>query len=225
MLVDNSVVITESVFRHRQMEPDRPVEATIAGVREVGIATLAGTISTVIVFLPLVFGEKNQMSLFLVHVAVPIVVADAGLAGRRPDADPDARGTHVASPPVAEASLFGRLQRRYTRTLAWAMDHPKTMGVVTLMLLLSPVPLFALKLAKVDPFPQEASRTLFLSTISTAPTRWTASSRRCGASRPTSRKTRSASTSRRTTRSGSPTRLRPASISSPRRRPRSPRPR
>jgi HAE1 family hydrophobic/amphiphilic exporter-1 len=162
MLVDNSVVITESVFRHRQMEPDRPVEATIAGVREVGIATLAGTISTVIVFLPLVFGEKNQMSLFLVHVAVPIVVAMLASLVVAQTLIPMLAARMSPPPPVSEASLFGRLQRRYTRTLAWAMDHPKTMGVVTLLLLLSPVPLFALKLAKVDPFPQEASRTLFL---------------------------------------------------------------
>jgi HAE1 family hydrophobic/amphiphilic exporter-1 len=63
---------------------------------------------------------------------------------------------------VSGTSLFGRLQHRYTATLGWAMEHPKTMALVTLLLLVSPVPLFALKLAKVDPFPQEASRTLML---------------------------------------------------------------
>jgi HAE1 family hydrophobic/amphiphilic exporter-1 len=42
------------------------------------------------------------------------------------------------------------------------MSHRKTMGAITLLLILSPVPLFALKLAKVDPFPQEASRVLML---------------------------------------------------------------
>jgi HAE1 family hydrophobic/amphiphilic exporter-1 len=42
------------------------------------------------------------------------------------------------------------------------MEHPKTMALVTILLLVSPAPLFALKLAKVDPFPQEASRTLML---------------------------------------------------------------
>ena len=33
-------------------------------------------------------------------------------------------------PPVAEASLFGRLQRRYTATLDWALGHPKTMAAI-----------------------------------------------------------------------------------------------
>jgi HAE1 family hydrophobic/amphiphilic exporter-1 len=162
MLVDNSVVITESIFRHRQLRPDEPREATIAGVREVGVATLAGTFSTIIVFLPLVFGEKNQMSLFLVHVAVPIVVAMLASLVVAQTLIPMLAARMAPPPPVGAASLFGRLQERYTRTLAWAMDHPKTMALATLLLLLSPAPLFVFKLAKVDPFPQEASRTLFL---------------------------------------------------------------
>jgi hydrophobic/amphiphilic exporter-1 (mainly G- bacteria), HAE1 family len=163
MLVDNSVVITESVFRHRQLMPGRSLEATLAGVREVGIATLAGTFSTIIVFLPLVFGEKNQMSLFLVHVAVPIVVAMLASLVVAQTLIPMLAARMAPPPPVGEASLFGRLQHRYTATLGWVLDHPKTMAAITLLLLVSPVPLFALKLVKVDPFPQEASRMLGLS--------------------------------------------------------------
>jgi HAE1 family hydrophobic/amphiphilic exporter-1 len=163
MLVDNSVVITESIFRHRQLSPGRPMEATLAGVKEVGIATLAGTFSTIIVFLPLVFGEKNQMSLFLVHVAVPIVVAMIASLVVAQTLIPMLAARMAPPPPVSEASLFGHLQRRYIATLGWALDHPKTMAAIVVLLLASPVPLFALKLAKVDPFPQEASRLLGLS--------------------------------------------------------------
>ena len=162
MLVDNSVVITESIFRHRQLDPGNPVEATVAGVKEVGIATLAGTFSTIIVFLPLVFGEKNQMSIFLVHVAVPIVIAMVASLVVAQTLIPMLAARMPPPPGVSETSLFGRLQRRYTATLAWALDHPKWMALATVLLLVSPVPLFALKLAKVDPFPQEASRTVFL---------------------------------------------------------------
>jgi len=163
MLVDNSVVITESIFRHRQLTPGRPLEATLAGVKEVGVATLAGTFSTIIVFLPLVFGEKNQMSLFLVHVAVPIVVAMIASLVVAQTLIPMLAARMSPPPPVSEASLFGHLQRRYVATLGWAMDHPKTMATIVVLLLASPVPLFALKLTKVDPFPQEASRLLGLS--------------------------------------------------------------
>ena len=162
MLVDNSVVITESIFRHRQLNPGNPVEATVSGVKEVGIATLAGTFSTIIVFLPLVFGEKNQMSIFLVHVAVPIVIAMVASLVVAQTLIPMLAARMPPPPGVSATSLFGRLQRRYTATLGWALDHPKWMALATVLLLVSPVPLFALKLAKVDPFPQEASRTVFL---------------------------------------------------------------
>ena len=162
MLVDNSVVITESVFRHRQLMPGQPLEATVAGVKEVGVATLAGTFSTIIVFLPLVFGEKNQMSIFLVHVAVPIVVAMLASLVIAQTLIPMLAARMPPPPSVSGTSLFGRLQSRYTATLDWAMNHPKTMALITVLLLVSPAPLFALKLAKVDPFPQEASRNLTL---------------------------------------------------------------
>jgi len=162
MLVDNSVVVTESIFRHRQLAPGRPFEATLAGVQEVGVATLAGTFSTAIVFLPLVFGEKNQMSIFLVHVAVPIVVAMLASLVVAQTLIPMLAARMSPPPPVAEGSWFGRLQARYQRSLNWALGHPKLMALFTVLILLSPVPLFALKVAKVDPFPQEATRTLGL---------------------------------------------------------------
>ena len=162
MLVDNSVVITESIFRHRQLMPGKPFEATLAGVKEVGVATLAGTFSTIIVFLPLVFGEKNQMSIFLVHVAVPIVVAMVASLIVAQTLIPMLAARMPPPPAVAEDSWFGRLQSRYVRALDWALAHGRWMAIATLLIVISPVPLFMLKLAKVDPFPQEASRTIGL---------------------------------------------------------------
>src|SRR5678816_4298524 len=75
MLVDNAVVVTESVFRHRQMDPGNPQAATLAGVKEVGVATLAGTATCVVVFVPVLFGSNNQISIWLTHAAIPICVA------------------------------------------------------------------------------------------------------------------------------------------------------
>ena len=75
MLVDNAVVITESIFRHRAEEPGKPYSATLKGVREVGLAVIAGTMTTIIVFAPIVFGAQTDITIFLTHVAVTIVVA------------------------------------------------------------------------------------------------------------------------------------------------------
>jgi len=162
MLVDNSVVITESIFRHRQLHPGKPLESTLAGVKEVGVATLAGTCSMVIVFLPLVFGERNQMSIFLVHVAVPIIVAMLASLVIAQTLLPMLAARMSPPPPVQEGSWFARLQDRYEGALNWALMHRKWMALITLLIVLSPVPLFVFKITKVDPFPQEASRTLMI---------------------------------------------------------------
>src|SRR4029434_10301888 len=121
MLVDNSVVITESIFRHRQLGTEEAIKATLHGVREVGVAVLAGTLSTVIVFLPMVFGEKNQMSIFLVHVAIPIVVAMIASLVVAQTLIPMLAARMTPPPPVSERSWFGRLQQRYERAMLWVL--------------------------------------------------------------------------------------------------------
>lgn len=65
MLVDNAVVITEAI--ELQAQRGRSARAAVrAGGREVGLAVIASTLSSVIVFLPLVFGDPaNPMSALL----------------------------------------------------------------------------------------------------------------------------------------------------------------
>jgi HAE1 family hydrophobic/amphiphilic exporter-1 len=56
MLVDNSIVVLESIARCRE-EGDGLVQATIRGVSEVGGAVFASTLTTIAVFFPIVFVE------------------------------------------------------------------------------------------------------------------------------------------------------------------------
>jgi hydrophobic/amphiphilic exporter-1 (mainly G- bacteria), HAE1 family len=56
MLVDNSIVVLESIFRCRE-EGDDVVRAAIRGTREVRGAVVASTLTTVAVFFPMVFVE------------------------------------------------------------------------------------------------------------------------------------------------------------------------
>ncbi|MFQ5737533.1 MAG: efflux RND transporter permease subunit [Acidobacteriota bacterium] len=63
MLVDNSIVVLESVHRHKQKH-DSLLEAVYEGTREVGMAVTASTLTTVAVFLPLVFVEGIAGQLF-----------------------------------------------------------------------------------------------------------------------------------------------------------------
>ena len=63
MLVDNSIVVLESVHRHRRAG-GALAEAVYRGTKEVGMAVTASTLTTVAVFLPLVFVEGIAGQLF-----------------------------------------------------------------------------------------------------------------------------------------------------------------
>ncbi len=55
MLVDNSIVVLENIYRLRDEEGKGAIEGSIQGSNEVGAAVVASTLTTVVVFLPLVF--------------------------------------------------------------------------------------------------------------------------------------------------------------------------
>lgn len=63
MLVDNSIVVLESIFRCRE-EGDDLVQATVRGTSEVGTAVLASTLTTITVFFPIVFVEGVAGQIF-----------------------------------------------------------------------------------------------------------------------------------------------------------------
>jgi len=74
MLVDNAVVVLESIHRHQCRNGD-PVEASIAGAREVGLAVFAATSTSIIVFVPVVFTfSKDGLLTFLAEVGITISV-------------------------------------------------------------------------------------------------------------------------------------------------------
>lgn len=64
MLVDNSVVVIENVFRLRNEEGYGIKEASIEGAKQVAGAILASTLTTVCVFAPIVFTEGITRQLF-----------------------------------------------------------------------------------------------------------------------------------------------------------------
>lgn len=63
MVVDNAIVVLENIFRHLQMGKRR-AEAALVGTQEVWGAVLASTLTTVAVFLPVVFIQERAGQLF-----------------------------------------------------------------------------------------------------------------------------------------------------------------
>lgn len=63
MLVDNSIVVIENIYRRLELGAD-PYEASAKGASEVGVAILASTLTTVSVFLPIVYVQGLVGELF-----------------------------------------------------------------------------------------------------------------------------------------------------------------
>jgi len=162
MLVDNAVVVTESIFRHRAMDKSEPLQATLKGVREVGLAVIAGTATTIIVFAPMIVSEKNDIMVFLTHVAVTIIVALlASLLIAQTLVPMLAARIRLPSKPK-DGALLSRLTRRYTASLRWIIDRPwwTALGIfLTCVIGISPL---MLDLVKFDMFPQDSGRRLFM---------------------------------------------------------------
>jgi hydrophobic/amphiphilic exporter-1 (mainly G- bacteria), HAE1 family len=158
MLVDNAVVVTESIFKARA-EGRSAREATLEGVRGVALAVALGTLTTAIVFLPNLFGEQNEITVYLSHVAVTICVSLAASLLIALTLIPQLT-TRIALSGNGHVRWIETFADRYARLLTWTLRHPGKTGLAIVLILASvAVPA---SLVKQDFFPQDSSRRLFL---------------------------------------------------------------
>ncbi len=162
MLVDNAVVITESIFRHRSENPAEPFRATIAGVNEVGLAVIAGTATTIIVFAPIIFGAQIDITIFLTHVAITIIVALIASLLIAQTLVPMLAARVAVPPRPKKGAWMSRLTDRYVAGLQWILGHRwwSALGIA-LVCVIGVLPM-ALELVKFDMFPQDVGRRLFM---------------------------------------------------------------
>jgi len=134
MLVDNSIVVLESIYRRQELG-DPPLTAAVNGTREVGTAIISSTMTTVAVFVPVVFIEGMVGTVFrdlamtvtfslLASLAVALTVVPLLASGLV-----RLRGKTAPKDP---ASALGRaggarsrqtLISRYDRALTWALRN------------------------------------------------------------------------------------------------------
>lgn len=72
MLIDNSIVVMENIYRMASIEPDRD-KAVIKGTREVWRAILAATFTTITVFVPFVFSSNVFFKVVAKNISVSII--------------------------------------------------------------------------------------------------------------------------------------------------------
>jgi HAE1 family hydrophobic/amphiphilic exporter-1 len=152
MLVDNSIVVLENIFRHRDEGKERGA-AVYQGTREVTGAIVASTLTTVVVFLPLLFipgtaGElfkqlawviffSLMVSLLVALTLVPLMSYQLlGLARSR-----DSRGAGRLS-GAAKAMMDG-LERGYRALLIRSLDNKTLVLSLAALLFFASVSLFS----------------------------------------------------------------------------------
>lgn len=141
MLIDNSIVVVESIDRIRREGLDAET-AAIRGTGEVGLAVLVSTATTIVVFVPLILMESRFRQFMAAiggplcwslaaSLAVALVVtplAAKRLAGRVRGGAAGEASEAAAAPP---ASL---LERAYGAALGFALDRRLAVAVVTALI-------------------------------------------------------------------------------------------
>ena len=124
MLVDNAVVVVESIYQERERMPDQPVQASISGTRTVAIALSAGTLCHCIVFVPNLLGETNNISIFMSQIAITISVSLLASWLVAVSLIPMLSARMKTPPAVAaQGGVIRRLQSRYAGFLRWTLEH------------------------------------------------------------------------------------------------------
>lgn len=136
MMVDNAIVIIENIYRYRQ-NGNSMKESAVKGTSEVGPAVIAATLTTVIVFLPIIFveGLAAQLfkplalsvtyallaSLFTALIIVPLL---------------SSRFVQIQEEDSLFQQKFSLVQVKYQQVLRWALQKPKKIALGVFIVLL-----------------------------------------------------------------------------------------
>lgn len=134
MLVDNSVVVIENIYRLRA-KGATVIQAAVSGARQVLGAITASTLTTVCVFLPIVFVEGITKQLFtdlaltmtyslLASLIVALTLVPAMVSGMLRKEKPQKPG------------LLDRVYPAYRKAVSWSIHHKLVVLGVSLVLLL-----------------------------------------------------------------------------------------
>jgi HAE1 family hydrophobic/amphiphilic exporter-1 len=151
MLVDNAIVILENIFRHHEAGLD-PSTAAVSGTQEVAAAVTASTLTTVVVFLPVVFVEGLASQIFRelaltvsFALASSLVVAMTFVPMMTAVLLKTASRQRVSALQVRSRRAQDRLSAAYRRTLSLALGRRAlALGGVFLLVLVTVVLVYRL---------------------------------------------------------------------------------
>ena len=147
MMVDPAVVVLENIFRHKQEKNLGLREAAILGSKEVGVAVIAATATTICVFIPLVFLSKSRMGVFMhdfgisicsalvssLFVALTLIPLVASRFLHYPESS-NSMEKHSRTIRKPESSLIKKLTARYTKFIELTLRFRWVTVVVAILI-------------------------------------------------------------------------------------------
>jgi len=123
ILVDDAVVVGESVFEERQSYPD-PITGTEAGVAKVAIATVFGVLTTIAAFFPMLLLENPLGKVLAGFSGIVILVLIFSLIESKFILPAHLAQTDIANDPRSTLSkLWARIQSFCQNGLDWVRDR------------------------------------------------------------------------------------------------------
>lgn len=149
MLVDNAIVVLENIYRYRLEGHDR-IKAAMLGTQEVGASVMASTLTTVAVFLPIVFVEGVTAQIFkelaltvtfsllaslVVALTLIPMLSSKLLKVEEVYEDKDKNKLHKLLSKWDE--LLDAIDNYYRKVLMWVLEHRKktilTVGIIFIL--------------------------------------------------------------------------------------------
>ena len=138
MMVDNSIVVLENIFRYRELGTDIR-ESACLGASEVGTAISASTFTTIAVFLPIVYVQGIASELFrpmgytitfslltslLVALTLVPMLSSKLLHFKAKDNNPSASKENLVQNSMSQGGrIFNFVREEYSRLLSWSLRH------------------------------------------------------------------------------------------------------
>ena len=121
MLVDNSIVVIENIYRLRSRGVPAP-RAAVPGTKQVGMSIVASSLTSVCVFLPVVFSSSlvkslmQPMSLCIGYCLMASLLVAVTVV-------PAAASTVLKKAEPKQLKWFDKIQNKYAKSLEWCFQH------------------------------------------------------------------------------------------------------
>ncbi|MDH3214750.1 MAG: efflux RND transporter permease subunit, partial [Candidatus Krumholzibacteria bacterium] len=138
MLVDNAVVVMENIFRHRELGYDRQTASRL-GAREVSTAVIAATLTSVIVFLPLIFNKPSEMNIYLKELGTTVCLTLLASLFISQTLIPMATSWFIKSKPRSRGRLMSAVEERYVGLLKFNLRHRWLTPIIGIGIIMSAI--------------------------------------------------------------------------------------